>query len=141
MTTASTTILLVGSDAALLEGLSQSLAALGYVPKVATGMHEASDCAAADPPLVVVVSSELAADVGADVLRIPLAAGGALVLFHDAGRGPVILSPTLQRAVLADLALPLERHRLVALVQHVLHRSRTTGRRRLADTPPEQIAP
>ena len=141
MTSASTTILLVGSDAALLEGLSQSLAALGYTPKVAVGMHEARENAAIDPPLVVVVSSALAAEAGADVLRVPLAAGGALVLFHDAGRQPVMLSPTLQRAVLANLALPLERHRLVALVQHVLQRSRTTGRRRLADTPPEQFAP
>ena len=141
MTSASTTILLVGSDAALLEGLSQSLAALGYIPKVAVGMHEARETAAGDPPLVIVISSELAAEVGAEVLRIPLAAGGALVLFHVAGREPTILSPTLQRAVLADLALPLERHRLVALVQHVLQRSRSTGRRRRADTPPEQMAP
>jgi hypothetical protein len=38
------------------------------------------------------------------------------------------MSPTLQRAVLADLALPLERNRLIALVQHVGERAKTTGR-------------
>ena len=51
----------------------------------------------------------------------------------------LVLPPTLQRAVLANITLPLERQRLVALVQHVAERVRTTGRRR--DTPPERHAP
>jgi hypothetical protein len=40
----------------------------------------------------------------------------------------VTLSPTVQRVVLADLTLPLERNRLMALVQHVEDRAKTTGR-------------
>ena len=76
----------------------------------------------------------------ADVLAIPIAAGGALVLYNVTGNGDApALSPTLQRAVLANITLPLERQRLVALVQHVAERVRTTGRRR--DTPPERMAP
>jgi hypothetical protein len=38
------------------------------------------------------------------------------------------LPPKLQRATLAHLVLPLERQRLVALVQSFDSRSRTTGR-------------
>jgi len=45
-----------------------------------------------------------------------------------------MLAPALQRALLADLALPLERNRLLALVQHVEERARATGRRS-HDTP------
>jgi hypothetical protein len=45
----------------------------------------------------------------------------------------VTLSPTVQRAVLADLTLPLERNRLVALVQHVGQRAQATGRGRTDD--------
>ena len=42
-----TTILLVGSDAALLEGLVQTLAARGYATMLATGLHEAGPAAVA----------------------------------------------------------------------------------------------
>jgi len=139
MTTASTTILLLGSDAALLEGLSQSLAALGYSPKVALGLHDSREIGVTDAPLIVVAASALVADGAAELLRIPLAPGGALVLYHTTGHRSAELAPTMQRAVLADLTLPLERHRLVALVQHVVERARATGRR-LHDYPPEQVA-
>ena len=133
-------ILLIGADVALLEGLSQSLAALGYAPSTATSLREARELAAPEPPLISVVDSAIARSAGADIVGLPLALGGALVLYHRPGTQPALLSPSLQRAVLADLALPLERHRLIALVQHVAERARTTGRRR-RDTPPEQRAP
>ena len=133
-------LLLVGSDAALLEGLSQSLGALGYSTVATQELRDARDLAAARAPLIAVVESSLAARSYADALGIPLAAGGALVLFSVTGKGePPVLTPTLQRAVLANITLPLERQRLVALVQHVAERVRTTGRRR--DTPPERRAP
>ena len=61
----------------------------------------------------------LAASASADTLSIPLAPGGALLLYRSVGSALVTLSPTVQRAVLADLTLPLERNRLMALVQHV----------------------
>lgn len=138
MTHVSTAILLVGSEAALLEGLSQSLAALGYAPRVAHSMQEAREMAAASPPLIVVAESSLVADSASELLRLPLRPGGARVLFHTPDRRSAVLSPSVQRGVLADLALPLERHRLAALVQSVVERGRTTGRS-TKDTPPEEL--
>lgn len=123
-----TMILLVGSDAALLEGLVQTLAARGYATVVATGLQEAQEAAAAETPLVAVVERELAADAPGLVLGIPLVRGGALVVFHQRPDDAGILLPPVQRALMADLALPLERNRLLALVQHVEERARATGR-------------
>ena len=129
-------VLLVGEDTALLEGLSQSFAGLGYRPQVATSLHEARELAADALPLLVVVERELARTATADALAIKLSPGGALVLFHetDATKAPIPMG--LQRSVMAELALPLERNRLVALAQHVQDRARTTGRSR-RPTPPE----
>jgi hypothetical protein len=137
--TAEMKVLLVGEDSALLEGLSQSLAAVGYVPVATATLHDAREAAAADAPLLVVVQRELAAVASAEALGIALAPGGALVLFQATLDTTTPISPTLQRSVLADLTLPLERNRLVALAQHVHERVLATGRagRR---TPPEQRA-
>ena len=121
-------IVLVGSELPLLEGLSQSFAALGFAPTVATSLHDAREIAAAHPPLVAVVSRRLAAESSAETLSIPVSAGGALVLYSTGRVDPVALPPAMQRSVLADLTLPLERNRLMALVQHVGDRARATGR-------------
>jgi DNA-binding NtrC family response regulator len=133
------TVLLVGEDGALLEGLSQSFAALGYAPRVATTLHEAREAALDAAPLMAVVERELAAESGADALAIPLAPGGALVLYHGSVDVRPSISPTVQRSVLADLTLPLERNRLMALAQHVHERVQATGRGKRT-TPPEQQA-
>lgn len=125
-----TNLLLVGTDPALLEGLSQSLSALGYGTRAGHTLADARELAAARPPLIAVVDRALLVDVTPDALGIPLAPGGALVLYTGSSALPVALSPTLQRAVLADLRLPLERNRLLALVQHVEDRVRATGRGR-----------
>ncbi|MNC90011.1 hypothetical protein D3C83_60450 [compost metagenome] len=93
----------------------------------------------ADPPLLAILDGHLAAESGADALAIPLSPGGALVLYHGAADSRPSIPPTLQRAVMADLALPLERNRLMALAQHVSERVRATGRSR-RQTPPEQEA-
>ncbi|HJU65846.1 MAG TPA: hypothetical protein VJ596_09225 [Gemmatimonadaceae bacterium] len=133
-----TTILLIGSDVALLEGLSQSLAAAGYLTRLSSTIVDAQELASAEPPLVAVVERVLATRDTA-VLRLPLAQGGALLLYRPTVEDAGALSPALQRAVLADLTLPLERHRLVALIQRVEERARATGR---GQTPtPEQRAP
>ena len=121
-------ILLVGSDAALLEGLTQTLAARGYTTTAVAGLQEAGECAAARTPLVAVIERDLAAAGPGMVLGIPLVRGGALVLFHQRPEEAALLAPAVQRALLADLALPLERKRLLALVQHVEDRARATGR-------------
>ena len=125
-----TQILLVGPDAPLLEGLAQSLAALGHSPTVTLTLHDARDVGSHDPPLVAVVSRALAMEASAEMLGIPLAPGGALVLYRAVGGSVAALPPTLLRSVLADLALPLERNRLVALVTHVEERVKATGRGR-----------
>jgi DNA-binding NtrC family response regulator len=132
-------VLLVGEDSALLEGLAQSFAALGYAPYTAETLHEAREAAAAEPPLLAVIDRALAAEASAGALAISLAPGGALVLYHGGVDNWPAISPTLQRSVMAELALPLERNRLMALAQHVGARVRVTGRAN-RPTPPEQGA-
>lgn len=129
-----TQILLVGTDLPLLEGLAQSLAAAGQSPLVAGSMAEAREIAAATRPLIAVVSRSLGAEAPAELLGIPLSPGGAVVLYRTIGSLVVTLPANVQRAVLADLTLPLERNRLLALVQHVEERVKATGRGR--DEPP-----
>ena len=123
-----THVLLVGGDVALLEGLAQSLAAQGHAPAVTASLPEARELAMSDPPLALVVDRGLASSSGAELLAIPLAAGGARLLYRAAAIPLAPLLPALQRSVLADLTLPLERHRLSALVQSLGERARATGR-------------
>ena len=131
-----TDVLLVGSDVALLEGLAQSLGGLGHRTVVAHSLGEARDAAASRPPMVLVVDRSLAASAGAELVALPISAGGARVLYRAAASKPTQLLPALQRAVLADLTLPLERHRLAALVQSIRDRAKATGRAP-RNTPPE----
>jgi len=123
-----TQILLVGRETALLEGLAQSFGAMGLSTTVTPTLNEARETAAQQAPLIAIVSRSLAAEATGETLNIPLAPGGALVLYRAGAGGGAALSPTMQRTVLADLALPLERNRLVAIVQHVGERAKTTGR-------------
>jgi hypothetical protein len=52
-----------------------------------------------------------------------------VLLYRTDESAPTILPPVLQRLVLADLALPLERHRLLTLIQRIADRALATGRR------------
>ena len=130
------TILLVGTDVPLLEGLAQTLAAVGHSTRLASTLAEAMEVGAAEPPLVAVIERSLIQPIS-DPLRIPLSRGGTLIVYSPDGAPAGALPVALQRAALADLKLPLERHRLVALLQHVEARARTTGRDRIP-TPPER---
>lgn len=132
------TILLIGPDAPLLEGLAQSLAAVGHQPVLTNSIAEAMEHASATPPMVGVVERGMAL-ASTDALRLPLAPGGTLVLYRPGTPAEPPLTPAFQRAVLADISLPLERHRLIALVQSVVDRARVTGRDRHR-TPPEHRA-
>lgn len=123
-----TYVILVGSDVALLEGLSQSLAGLGHRPSVCASIRDARDACLARPPMVLVVDRALASSAGAELLQLPVAAGGARILYRMVATPPLPLLPALQRAVLADLTLPLERYRLAALCQSVGERAKTTGK-------------
>ena len=129
-------VMLVGTDVALLEGLAQSLAGLGHRPSVTTSLSDARELAARLPPIVLVVDRAMASSAGAELLAVPVAAGGARLLYRCESTPPSPLLPALQRAVLAELTLPLERHRLAALVQSVNDRAKTTGRVPRT-TPPE----
>ncbi|HEX5437707.1 MAG TPA: hypothetical protein VFW98_11145, partial [Gemmatimonadaceae bacterium] len=110
--------LLIGKDDALLEGLAQSLAAAGHRTRIVQTIRDGIAAAAESLPLVAVVDRTLALD-DRELLSMPLARGGALVLFCSEQMDEPPLSSALQRSVLADLTLPLERHRLLALVQRV----------------------
>lgn len=136
------TVLLIGTEESLLEGLMQSLATAGHRVRIVFTVDEGAEAAAVEPPLVAVVDRAIAL-ADPSVVRLGLARGGALLLYrlspdHSA---PAVtpLTPALQRAALADLSLPLERHRLVALIQRVEERARATGAGR-HDTPPEHHA-
>lgn len=126
-------ILLVGADAALLEGIAQALAAAGHQVLTASSLAEASFVATSAPPLLAVVDRLLLATV-TDSRAIGLAPGGALVAFGDPG---VPLPAQVRRSVLAELRLPLERSRLTALAAHVEARARRAGRDAMAKTPPD----
>ncbi|HEY7896113.1 MAG TPA: hypothetical protein VIC24_14525 [Gemmatimonadaceae bacterium] len=121
-------ILLIGGDEALLEGLAQMLAHAGHVPHTAHSVHDAIEVAAGTRPLVAIVERNLAL-ANPEIARLPLDNGGSLLIYHRGETTRPALAGSLQRMVLAELDLPLERHRLLALVQRVDERTRASGRR------------
>ena len=125
-------ILLVGTDLSLLEGLAQSLSAQGHGTLVASSFGEARELAAAQKPLIAVIEREMATNAAGEVLGLGLVAGGALVLYRSGPVKTLAVPHVLQRHILADLALPLERNRLAALVQHVSDRATAAGRGRIS---------
>ena len=132
-------IVVVGSDAALLEGVAQTLGGAGHTVRLAPTLPEATALTADEPPLVAVVERELMRTRGA--VAPPLAPGGATLLYHAPDSELPPLTHRVQRATLADVAFPLERNRLLALVQSVVDRQQATGRRHQGrstnrDTPP-----
>ena len=127
-------VMLVGTDAALLEGVAQTLGSAGHRVRLAEGVEEARRVASIDPPMMLVIERALA--VEARLLGVRTAPGGATVLFRVAGAEVPALPAALQRGVLAEVTLPLERQRLAALVSTVVERAHQVGRSR-AETPPE----
>jgi hypothetical protein len=120
-------IVLVGEDIALLEGLAQTLIGLGHDVSFAQTVPEAAATTAAASPALAVVSCEALRDAGIGA-TLPLTPGGALIVYGSSHDDQPCLPPKLQRATLARLVLPLERHRLLALVKSFDSRSHTTGR-------------
>ena len=136
------TVFLIGSNDPLLEGIAQTLAAAGHQPRICHTIAEALDMARSEPPLAAVVERTLAVSDPAS-LRMPVQPGGATLVFRSGAEGPATepLPLPVQRLVMAELTLPLERHRLVALIQRMEERAQVTGRgRRGHDTPPEHRA-
>ena len=120
-------VILVGTDVALLEGLAQTLIGLGHDVSFAVTVAEAAGSLSQDLPALAVVSCEALEEAGIG-MTLPLTPGGAMIVYGTSHDNQPFLPTKLQRATLAHLVLPLERHRLVALVQSFDHRSRTTGR-------------
>ena len=120
-------VILVGSDAALLEGLAQTLLGFGHDVSFATTIAEVAGTYGMDPPAIGVVSAEALFNAGLGS-TLPLASGGALIVYGTSHTDRPVLPTRLQRSTLAYLVLPLERHRLIALVQSFDTRSRATGR-------------
>ena len=124
-------ILLAGGNTALLEGLAQALANTGLRVVVAHSLEEAEELQARQPTVLTVAERGLLADAdpGRNFLRTTMAGGGAVITYREAGDTSRALPALVARYVLADLVLPLERNRLVALAEHVASRAKVVGRR------------
>ena len=121
-------VILVGTDAALLEGLAQSFATNGFAAQVVNSLIDACELAVDSRPIVALVERDLAIASPGDTMSIQLASGGSLALFHGGDSGGV--TPLrLQRSVVAELILPLERARLVALTKSLAGRADVVGRK------------
>jgi hypothetical protein len=126
-------VMLVGADVALLEGLAQSLLGFGHEVLFAGSVDDAVAGLNGELPALAVVSSDALEDVARGA-TVPLTPGGALIVYCKSHDERPFLPPQLQRATLAQLVLPLERKRLLALVQSFEARSRTTGRSNREET-------
>ena len=120
-------VILVGTDVALLEGLAQTLTGFGHEVLFAATVGEVAGALNEDRPALAVVSSEALEDEGLGT-TLPITPGGAIIVYGKSHTDKPFLPPKLQRATLAHLVLPLERKRLLALVQSFDLRSRTRGR-------------
>jgi hypothetical protein len=120
-------VMLVGADVALLVGRAQTLVGFGHDVSFATTVAEAAGSLREDLPALAVVSCEALEEAGI-AMTLPLTPGGAMIVYGTSHDEQPFLPTKLQRATLAHLVLPLERHRLMALVQSFDTRSRTTGR-------------
>jgi hypothetical protein len=122
-----THVVIAGGAAPVHEIVAQTLAAGGINTLHAEDLGRAEELASEQPVLVLLLARELAG--GNTRHQIPLAPGGCVILFRsnaDVEAPP--LDHALGRIVLAELTLPLERTRLLALVARIIDRARTTGR-------------
>ena len=126
-------VILIGADVALLEGLAQTLVGFGHQVLLATTMGDVGSALSGDLPSIAVVSCE-ALENGGPGATLPLTPGGAIIVYGTSHGERPFLPQKLQRATLAHLVLPLERKRLLALVDSFESRSRTTGRSIREDT-------
>ena len=131
-------ILLAGGNTALLEGLAQALANTGQRVIVAHSLDEAREQQTRHPSILTVAERGLLSDSesGKSFVHQTLAGGGALITYREAGDTSRALPAVLARHVLADLVLPLERNRLVALADHLATRAKVVGRQQDVTSPP-----
>jgi hypothetical protein len=121
-----TALLIVGTDNSLIEGIAQIITGPDHQIFFAPSLADALDTVGDERPLVVLVERS-AIDEIRMTLRIPLAQGGAFIVFHGESATPAALPGGVQRVTLAELELPLERQRLLALIRYVENRAQTAG--------------
>ena len=121
-----TSVLIVGTDTTLIEGISQNLTARGHQVFFSGNLADALDAVGDVRPMVVLVERG-AVDETRMTLRIPLAQRGAFVVFHAEDSVTEPLPHRVQRATLAELELPLETQRLMTLIRYVEGRAQTLG--------------
>jgi hypothetical protein len=126
-------VILIGADVALLEGLAQTLVGFGHEVLLAATVGDVGGVLKGGLPAIAVVSCE-ALENGGPAATLPLTPGGAIIVYGTSPGERPFLPQKLQRATLAHLVLPLERKRLLALVDSFESRSRTTGRSNREDT-------
>jgi DNA-binding NtrC family response regulator len=120
-------ILIVGPGTALLEGVTQTLVGAGHDVMAAADINEALDTLGGARPLVAVVDRTEILRSGVS-FRAALAHGGAVIAYNSDETEEGRLPFELKRAVLAELRLPLERQRLLALIRSVEIRAFAAGR-------------
>ncbi|HUQ18843.1 MAG TPA: hypothetical protein VM099_04450 [Gemmatimonadaceae bacterium] len=121
-----TSVLIVGTDSALIEGVSQSLNARGHQVFFSGNLADSLEAVGDVRPMVVLVERG-SIDETRMTLRIPLAQRGAFVVFHGEDAVSQPLPHRVQRVTLAELELPLETQRLMTLIRYVESRAQTLG--------------
>lgn len=120
-------ILIVGSDSALLEGVAQTLVGAGHQVLAAKDIPEALETLHGKRPLIALVHCEELI-TRAPMLHAAVVHGGALLAFHCDDDDCSALPFSVKRTTLATLRLPLERQRLLALVRYIENRAHAAGR-------------
>jgi hypothetical protein len=110
----------------MLEGIVQALASSGHRSHVIRSLADAATTLGELRPLVTLVERGCAGD--AEFLRLRLPPGSTLVLYRHHDQAPAWVPASVQRLTVADLVLPLERQRLVTIVQRLAERAVATGR-------------
>src|SRR6476660_3381029 len=91
-----TAMLIVGTDHALIEGIAQILTAANHKLYFSPSLAEALETVGDVRPLVALVERS-AIDEMRMTLRVPLAQGGAFVVFHGDDMSPSPLPHRVQR--------------------------------------------
>jgi hypothetical protein len=128
-------VLIVGGDSTVQEGVLQAVRAAALRAEWCATADSAREAALESPPTALVVHVNIAGQ-GERARQIPLKSGGAVILFRDGDPVGASAGQVFGRTVVAELTLPLERARLVALLSRIVERARITGRDRHAPDPP-----
>lgn len=123
-------VLVVGTDEALVDEIGRMLSGAGHGIRLASALaddrRDGDGAGGTGRVLVVLADRRLPAE---EIVRRAGEAGpGSALLLYRPEEDALPLSATLQRLAMADLTLPLEQHRLLALIQRIEERARATGR-------------